>query len=52
MSTIPPNLSQMLLTSSKINFISIPSLECPLQEILMRNELFFCGDSQKNKSTA
>lgn len=38
-STIPPNLSPMLLTSSKMNFISIPSLVWPLQQVLMSNEL-------------
>lgn len=38
-STILPNLSPMLLTSFKMNFISIPSLLCHLQEVLMSNEL-------------
>lgn len=38
-STIPPNLSPVLLTSSKMNFFSIPCLVWPLQQVLMSNEL-------------
>lgn len=38
-STILPNLSPMLPTSSKMNFSPIPSLVCPLQEVLMSKEL-------------
>lgn len=38
-STVSPDLSPMLLTSSKMNFICIPNLVCPLQEVLTNNDL-------------